>query len=146
MRAIIIALALGGGLAANAAAQELTIKPGNWEMTTEMVMSMNMNGQAMNIPPRTMTETECRSADDATFSPDALVQEGCTVSNVEGTDRSLSFDVVCTQQGMNMNGSMAFQLDASGNNGTGQIEMNGSVPGGTVSMTGTSTATYKGAC
>ena len=146
MRKAIILITLAAGLASAASAQELKVKPGNWETTTTMNMSMNMNGQAMNIPPRTMTQTQCMTPEDAKFSPDELTQEGCEVSNVKSGERTLSFDMVCTQQGATMNGSMAFELDASGETGTGTMDLEGSMQGATMSMTGNTSAKYLGAC
>lgn len=142
----VMTLVAGLGLASAASAQELNVKPGNWETTTTMNMSMNMNGQAMNIPPRTMTDTQCMTPEDAKFSPDELTQEGCEVSNVKSGERSLSFDMVCTQQGATMNGSMSFELDASGEAGKGTMDLQGSMQGATMSMTGNTTAKYLGAC
>ncbi len=146
MRKAIILITLAAGLASAASAQELKVKPGNWETTTTMNMSMTMNGQAMNIPPRTMTQTQCMTPEDAKFSPDELTQEGCEVSNVKSGERTLSFDMVCTQQGATMNGSMAFELDASGETGTGTMDLEGSMQGATMSMTGNTSAKYLGAC
>ncbi len=146
MRKAIILITLAAGLASAATAQELKVKPGNWETTTTMNMSMTMNGQAMNIPPRTMTQTQCMTPEDAKFSPDELTQEGCEVSNVNSGERTLSFDMVCTQQGATMNGSMAFELDASGETGTGTMDLEGSMQGATMSMTGNTSAKYLGAC
>ena len=146
MHKAIILITLAAGLASAASAQELKVKPGNWETTTTMNMSMTMNGQAMNIPPRTMTQTQCMTPEDAKFSPDELTQEGCEVSNVKSGERTLSFDMVCTQQGATMNGSMAFELDASGETGTGTMDLEGSMQGATMSMTGNTSAKYLGAC
>lgn len=146
MRAIIAAALISAGAVGAASAQELNVKPGNWETTTNMTMSLNMNGQAMNVPPREIKQTQCMTPEDAKFSTDDLVQEGCTVSNVQSGDRSLSFDMTCSQQGANMTGSMSFEIDASGESGTGTMEMAGSMPGGTMSMTGNTTATYLGGC
>ena len=146
MHKAIILITLAAGLASAASAQELKVKPGNWETTTTMNMSMTMNGQAMNIPPRTMTQTQCMTPEDAKFSPDELTQEGCEVSNVKSGERTLSFDMVCSQQGATMNGSMAFELDASGETGTGTMDLEGSMQGATMSMTGNTSAKYLGAC
>lgn len=147
MRKVIVAFAIGTAAIAGAAnAQELKVKPGNWETTTTMNMSVSMNGQAMNIPARTMNQTECMKPEDAKFSTDDLIQEGCTVSNVKSSERALSFDMSCSQQGATMNGKMAFELDASGESGNGTMELNGTMPGGSMEMSGVTTAKRLGDC
>lgn len=146
MRTAIVALVLGTGLAGAAYAQELKVKPGNWETSTTMNMSVNMNGQAMTIPPRTMNQTECMKPEDAKFSPDDLVQQGCSVSNIKSGDRTLSFDLSCSQQGAAMTGTMSFELDPSGDSGNGTMSLNGSMAGGTMSMSGVTSAKRIGDC
>ena len=146
MRTAIVALVLGTGLAGAAHAQELKVKPGNWETSTTMNMSMNMGGQAMTIPPRTMNQTECMKPEDAKFSPDDLAQEGCSVSNIKSGDRTLSFDILCSQQGAAMTGTMSFEVDPSGDSGKGTMSLNGSMPGGSMTMSGATTAKRIGDC
>ncbi len=146
MRTVLVALVCGAGMAGAAAAQELKVKPGNWETSTTMNMSIDMNGQAMTIPPRTMNQTECMKPEDAKFSTEDLIQEGCSVSNVKSSERSLSFDLTCSQQGANMNGTMSFEIDPSGDSGNGTMSLNGSMPGGTMEMSGVTTAKRLGDC
>ena len=146
MRNAIVALVIGAGIAGAANAQELKVKPGNWETSTTMNMSVDMNGQAMNIPPRTMNQTECMKPEEARFSPDDLVQQGCSVSNVKSSDRTLSFDMSCSQQGATMNGTMSFEVDPSGDSGNGTMSLNGSMPGGSMAMSGVTTAKRVGDC
>lgn len=146
MHKTFVALVIGAGLAGAAQAQELKVKPGNWQTSTTMTMSVSMNGQAMNIPARTIDQTECMKPEDAKFSPDDLVEQGCSVSNVSSSDRSLSFDLTCSQQGANMTGKMSFEVDPSGDAGNGTMELTGTMPGGSMEMSGVTAAKRVGDC
>ena len=143
MTAAIFAIAI----TSPAFADELTIKPGNWQSQNVITMTMQMNGQDMTMPAQTQTRTECVAPEDAVFSPEKLTESGCTTSNVKSSATSLSFDMACNQNGMAMTGSMDFILSADKKKGSGTFQMNGSIPGqGAMSVSGELTSKWTGDC
>ena len=147
MRKLIIPILAAGLLAGVADAQELKAKPGNWETTTVFSMSMKMNGQDMNIPQQTITSTQCLKPEDASFKPSDLTREGCTTSNVVSTANSMSFDLVCAQNGATMTGKMKFEVDDSRSAGKGTMTMKGDMgAAGSMNATGNMVSKRVGDC
>ncbi len=139
------ALVLAGGGHAQSAG--MTINPGKWEYTTNMAMQMNMNGQAMDIPAQTETVEECVTPENATFSPDDVSREGCTVSNLQQTGTTMSFSMTCNSDGMMMNGDVSLSTGNGGDTSEALISLNGEQPGmGTIAINATMSGRRVGAC
>lgn len=144
---ILLSTLIAAGLAGAAAAESPRINPGEWESTTTTSVSMNANGQAMQLPGQTMSSTECITEEDAEFDEDDFAQEGCTVSNFQTTATTASFDLACTQNGMTMNGSMAVESTDGGDSYKGEFNIAGSAAGmGDMTVTGQVVGKRIGAC
>ncbi|MEM8920417.1 MAG: DUF3617 family protein [Pseudomonadota bacterium] len=129
--AAVIALGLGGA----ASAQTMKVKPGLWESTIVMTGPM----------ASTRTDTECFT--DGEWSPDDLMDEEtsiCEPTNVQVTDNSMSFDLACTANGMNIAGDMSYK--SQGESGSGK--MNVAITGGgmNMAMSADMTAKWLGPC
>lgn len=130
-----------------ALAETLSIEPGQWTQSTDVTLTLEQNGQKMAMPPQTQETAQCITEENATFDPKSVVSEGCTVENVSQEGRSMSFDMVCNQQGMQMNGDMQLTVSADGQSMSGEMAMSGSQPGvGNMSVSGTFSGKRTGAC
>ena len=137
----LITLAVAVVVSGAAYADEIKIKPGLWETTTNINVVLDMNGQQMNMPAPPKTTQECVTPEDATFSPDNLTDESCDISGIQSTSNSLAFSMTCAQgNGIVMNGQANFTVAADLESGTGEISMNGVLPRGTMNGTGTITS------
>ncbi|WP_300377411.1 DUF3617 family protein [Henriciella sp.] len=147
LKTLAAATALTLFLGGTAAAQGLSVQPGEWRTESRMTGTMQAQGMSMNLPGQTHSSTQCISEEDATFSPDQLAEDGCTTSNVQSTDDSISFDLTCTQQGATINGSMKVSASDGGKTVDGTMNLNGSVPGGgKLDMKGDFSGSHVGAC
>ena len=85
--------------ASQAGAADMTIKPGKWEFRSTTTMpSFNA--------PREHVNQECFT--DSTISPQRLMkdmEQGCQLLNGESDKQSMSWQVSCSQQGINMTGT-----------------------------------------
>lgn len=130
-----------------ALAEQLSLEPGQWEHTMEMTMSMTMNGQAMSMPTQSQTRSECVTEEEATFDPQSVASEGCSVEDVNQQGRSLSFTMVCDQQGVSLTGEMDMSLSQDGRSMSGEMSLAGSGPGmESMAMTGTFSGERTGDC
>lgn len=147
MRKLIIAGAMAAAISAPGFAQGMTINPGQWQYDTVMDMKMNMNGQAMDMPGQTISDTQCVTEADATLDPSQFTEPGCEVSGINQTSSSLSFTMTCNQQGMTMTGTMNAQVTDGGNGTTAKMVMQGEQPGmGTMNIDATITGKRIGDC
>jgi len=141
--AAIAALALAG----TAGAQGIKINPGMWTYDTTMDISMNMNGQEMDMPGQTTSESQCVTEADATFDPSQFTEPGCSISNLQETSSTVSFTVNCNQQGMTMTGDMSATVVDGGNGMDMTMKMNGNQPGmGTMDINGVVKGRRSGDC
>jgi hypothetical protein len=141
--AAIAALALAG----TASAQGVSVNPGMWTYDTTMDISMNMNGQAMDMPGQTTSESQCVTEADATFDPANFTEPGCSISNLQETSSTVSFTMTCNQQGMTMTGDMLATVTDGGNGMDMTMKMNGNQPGmGTMDINGVIKGKRTGDC
>jgi len=118
-----------------------------WTYDTTMDISMNMNGQAMDMPAQTSSESQCVTEADATFDPANFTEPGCEISNVQESGNTVSFSMACNQQGMTMTGDMKATVTNGGNGMDMTMTMNGDQPGmGTMDISGTIKGTRTGDC
>lgn len=148
MKRIVFAAAALGLAAAPAFAQDFRMQPGEWENTTDMTMTMTMNGQTMNFPVPAESTTECVTEEDATFDPESLADESCTVSEVQQSARSLSFKMTCVQDGTTMAGKMDATLNEAGTEVNATMTMAGTNQqmGGQMTVKGDITSRRIGDC
>ncbi len=148
MKCIILSAAALAMTATPAFSEAFRMQPGEWENTTEMTMTMVMNGQSMNFPVPAEATTECVTEEDATFDPESLADESCTISNVQQNARTLSFEMTCAQDGTAMNGKMEASLNEAGTAITGTMTMAGTNAqmGGQMTITGNISSTRIGDC
>ncbi|MEZ5936626.1 MAG: DUF3617 family protein [Hyphomonadaceae bacterium] len=147
LKALLGAVAAIGLMTSAAHAQELAAKPGKWESTTNMSMTLNVQGRTINVPGTGFTNSHCLKPDDAKFKASDLAREGCEVSNVTSTATSMKFDLKCDQGGAAMVGAMTFNMNSSRDSGEGTIAMSGSMPGqGAMAASGTIKSKRIGDC
>ncbi len=126
---------------------QLAIEPGQWTNELNATMSIDMNGQAMDLPAQVRTSSECVSPEEAVFDPASLGQDGCTYSNLRETAGSMSVDMTCDQQGVSLEGTLSVTVADDRRSLTGEMQMDGTMPGqGSMRMSGTFTGTRTGAC
>jgi len=140
-------IAATAALLATPALAQLSIEPGQWENTMNASVSLNMNGQTMDMPAQAQSSSECVSPEDAVFDPSTLGQDGCTYSNLRETDNSISLDMNCDQNGMTMQGSMSVTVADDKRSLNGEMQMDGTMQGqGSMRMSGTFTGKRTGDC
>ena len=133
--------------AAPALAENISLEPGKWESTTTMSMEMTMNGQTMSMPIGPRSATRCVTPEDATFDPDNVMDENCTMTEYEQSGNTISFSIACTQDGMTMTGDMEMTLSDDRKSTSGSMTMIGSHPQvGQVNITGDVSGQHVGAC
>ena len=138
---------LAGSLAGSATAQSLSAEPGKWENKTTLTGTIESPQMSMKLPGRTVSNTQCITEEDASFSPDDIAQDGCTVSNVKQDGRTMSYDMSCSEGGGSMTGSMEATVSEDGKSVTGTMTMQGSQPGaGKIDMAGDFSGKWTGAC
>ncbi|MAK62835.1 MAG: hypothetical protein CMK09_17845 [Ponticaulis sp.] len=143
--AIISALLVAGTLGAQA--QEISISKGQWTTNTSFTGTMTMGGNTMPVPAQNDSQTQCfKTEEDTTFSPDMMGLEGCNTSNVVSGKNSMSFDVACTQDGMDMTGNMSFTIAADKNSLEGTMNLSSDSNGMTVALDGTFDGQRTGDC
>lgn len=141
--AAIAALALAG----TASAEGVKVNPGMWTYDTTMDISMNMNGQQMNMPAQTTSESQCVTEADATFDPANFTEPGCSITNLQETSSTVSFTVTCNEQDMTMTGDMSATVTDGGNGMNMTMKMNGNQPGmGTMDINGVIKGKRTGDC
>lgn len=146
MRTLFLTTA-AAAIAGLAMADTPSINPGQWETTTTTSVALDMNGQAMNMPGQTMTSSDCVTEEEAEFTPEDFAQDGCTVSNFQSTATTASFDLACSQNGVEMAGSMAVEADSDGNGYSGSFDIAGNAPGmGDMKVNGVVTGKRTGTC
>lgn len=130
-----------------AAAQTLSVNPGQWEYVTDMDMTLTMDGQTIPMPMEQDVSTECLTAEDAVLDPQELAQNGCSISNVQTTATTMSFDMNCSQDGMTMTGDASVVVSNGGNAADLTMNMSGNAPGqGSMSMSVDMKTKRLGAC
>lgn len=87
-------------LTATAAAEPVSLKPGEWTYT--MTMTVPNSGMA----PVTESESDCLGEWESNLEPQALAQEfaggaECTATNVVQSSNKVSFDMSCPGQALN---------------------------------------------
>ncbi len=109
---LVLACALAAPLAA--AAENLAIQPGKWQIRTEIENSMMPE-------PRVETRTECVT--DEEWDAERLMSQaqGCSFSDVEASAGRLSWDVECTGPGGRMTGRAVYVSE--GDSVDGKMDM-----------------------
>ncbi|MCG5514530.1 MULTISPECIES: DUF3617 family protein [unclassified Ectothiorhodospira] len=111
-----------------AQADELDLQPGQWEFT-------NVTGVEGDtpFPEQTHTSTECITAEDVARGPDFLqVEDNCEVTNMDMTSTTMTYDMVCTEEGMEVD--MRAELQFMGDRLEGQMTANLESPMGPLVM------------
>ena len=130
-----------------AAAQTLSVNPGQWEYVTDMDMTLTMDGQTIPMPMDQDVSTECLTAEDAVLDPQELAQNGCSISNVQTTSTTMTFDMNCSQDGMTMSGDASVVVSNGGDAADLTMNMSGTAPGqGSMSMSVDMKTKRLGAC
>ena len=134
--------------ACSAMAQDITLRinPGLWENTADISVEMGMGGQTMSIPVRVDTVEECVSEAEATLDLDDLAEDGCTISNVSQSGQTVSANLSCATQGVEMDGTMTTTISNGGNSSSTTISATGSSPMGQMKMSGTVVGQRIGGC
>jgi hypothetical protein len=105
--------------AVTAAAEGVSINPGQWEMTVTMTMSMMPT-------PKTTTVTECVKEEELNpenFNPDE--DNPCAISNLDINDDRASWSIVCpTGGGPIMKGQWEFTSSGDSITGNGSMSTN----------------------
>ncbi|MGH8531077.1 MAG: DUF3617 domain-containing protein [Nevskiales bacterium] len=93
MMRMTIAVALAAGLASHVAvaAEESTMKPGQWEYT----MTMEMAGMPVAMPPTTYTHCLTQADLDKGAQYEAGDQKECEMKNLKHSASGASYDMVC---------------------------------------------------
>lgn len=147
MRHFISSAVAAIALAGAASAQTFDLKPGEWTYETTINMTMEAQGQNMPMPAQNRTDTQCMSAEDASFDPATVLDGSCEASNVRSSGGTMSFDISCNQNGMTMTGDMSMTKNGAGTEATGDFNLSGEQPGvAKFDMKGSMTATRNGDC
>ena len=145
-RLTIAATTLLFGLAGTAAAQGLSVEPGEWESKTAFSGKVTAQGMTFNLPGNTTTSTNCITEEEASMKPEDMAGDTCTTSNVKSSGNTVSFDINCSQEGSSMTGTMETTASPDGKSVTGKMTMKGSQEGSTVDMTGDFSGKWIGTC
>lgn len=109
----LLALAVLGGAAA-ADDTALRYRPGKWETTTTMRMSM--------LPePQVRTSTDCLREGDYSAARLMRDQRGCTVSDPVVTARSIRWSATCPAPNGSATGRGEYTISDDGERGTGRV-------------------------
>ncbi len=147
MRRVILPALAGLTLTGLANAQTFDLKPGEWTYNTTINMTMEAQGRNMPMPAQNRTDTQCMSADEASFDPATVLDGSCEASNVRSSGGTMSFDITCEQNGMTMTGDMSMTKNGDGTEAAGDFNLVGEQPGvAKFDMTGSMTATRNGDC
>ena len=131
----------------SAQAQEISVNKGKWTTETSFVGTAQMGDTVMPVPTEDISENMCIATEqDSKFSAEMLGLEGCTTSNVAGTSNKISFDLACTQDGIDMTGDMSMSVASDKNSMTGVINLMSTVAGMEISMAGAITGKRVGDC
>ena len=147
MKRLILSAAALTLAAAPAVAEELKLETGQWENTINMSMEMNMGGQTMSMPMGPQVNSRCVTEEDATFNPDNITEEGCSVNYYTEEGRTISFNIQCSRDGMDLDGDMEVTLGADGKSTTGTMVLTGvSQQVGEVKINADISGKHTGAC
>ncbi len=97
---------------------EPNLKSGKWEITTKT----EMPGMPMQMPP--VTHTQCMSQDDIVPQNRQPGQE-CQISNVNMSGDTVTWTMVCTNQGGTMEGKGKITYQGDQMQGTMEMVMKG---------------------
>lgn len=97
---------------------ESNLKPGKWEITTET----EMPGMPMQVPP--VTHTQCMTLDDMVPQNSQSGQE-CQISNINVSGDTVTWTIVCTNQGGTMEGKGEICYKGDQMHGTMEMVMKG---------------------
>ncbi|MEM7767488.1 MAG: DUF3617 family protein [Pseudomonadota bacterium] len=141
MKTVITSIAAALVLAGTAAGEEsISIEPGQWSFDNTMSGSLNMGGgQTMAMPSRTTSSSECVTPEDATITPERMIEEmeedggnECAYGDIDFSGRTMSTTITCTSDGIEMVGDYTFTVSEDRRAGTGSMEMTGTMNGMTM--------------
>ncbi len=120
MKRMTIAAVLTSGLAAHAAnaAEQSTMKPGQWEYS----MTMEMSGMPVAMPPTTYTHCLTQADLDKGTQYEAGDQKECEVKNLKHSASGASYDMVCRN---GSTGHYDFTVTATSMQGEGTMTVQG---------------------
>jgi len=110
-------------MASAANAQSVSVNPGQWEYTTDIMME-----SAMGSMPQSDSDSSCLKPEDATQTPADFAESGCEVTKSSMDGETLKFSLSCDQMGVPMEGKMAITPMDNGNALDISGEMSGEVP------------------
>ncbi|MEM6899993.1 MAG: DUF3617 family protein [Pseudomonadota bacterium] len=155
MRLLIISLAVGTSFAGAASAQEtISIEPGQWVFENTMSGSADMGGgQTFTMPSRTFNDTECIRPEDATLTPEQMIEDmqedggsECQYSEIEMSGLTMSTTITCIQDGMQMVGDYTYTVSEDRRSGVGSLALNGNANGMVITSNFTMSGTHQGPC
>ncbi|MEM7660710.1 MAG: DUF3617 family protein [Pseudomonadota bacterium] len=145
------AIALGGAAFAQ---DSISIEPGQWTFENTMSGVADMGGgQSFAMPSRTFTDAECIKPEDATLTPERMIQEmqedgggECQYSEISISGLTMSTTITCIQDGMQMVGDYTYTVAEDRRSGTGSLDLNGNMEGMTITSNFTMSGTHQGPC
>ena len=147
MRLICLSLAVAITGTSVAQAQAVRINPGQWEYTTEMMLTLSQNGDRFDIPSEISTEAECVTSDEALIRVEDLNDQGCQISDLKTTATTLDFRMTCATESGAMLGQVATKVTDGGDGNQSVITLNGGdAKSGELELTAVITGRRTGAC
>lgn len=114
-------------LAGTAAAQSLQVEPGLWRTTTDVYFEGVVDGEDISEAPSSDELTECwLTEEEITLDPSILSGiEGCELGDVTWTAFGMSAPLICTAEGLSMDGYVDFAVSYDKQSFTGRMNLVG---------------------
>ncbi|MEM9376989.1 MAG: DUF3617 family protein [Pseudomonadota bacterium] len=130
-------------IGAAAAQDTIRVEPGLWSYENTMSGTATMPGSPpFNLPPTTSNDTDCITPDETEITPERMIREmredgggECEYDDITFSGNTMSTNMTCVADGMNMSGDYTFEVSDDGRAGTGTLDLNGVAEGMTITST-----------
>lgn len=135
---LIIGTTLAFGLLSTASAQEITIQPGEWKVSSSINGDLDAGGSKSQLPPEYETESECwTQADQLTLSPDLLKVDNCNITDTQLIDNVITFNMSCNSDGVAMAGDGRIVTNSEKDMFSATMSLQTDIPGASIDVKGT---------
>jgi hypothetical protein len=145
MRILSIAAIFALACAGTASAQGVSFEPGQWRYDATIEMRLDVDGETADLADENDTTSQCVSVDDSMIDPGDFIEESCTVSDLQSSSTSMSYNFACSAEGRT--GTVNISVFNDGRASAVTTTSLTTEPGvGTMEMTSTIKGTRTGDC
>jgi len=134
-------------IAGAASAQTITVEKGQWTYSTDIYLSGQVDGESIDEPTESMTDSECWALDEEVELDESMIlMEDCETVAGHHTDYALDMTLRCLIGGIPMDGSVVMATNAARDMVSGRFLIHGKDTDYQIRVEGIIFARRTGAC